>query len=388
MRLPWFIGLLIAVLVGSYPAVVAQDGPSPSVEGFDVGLETTAEGFEQPVFVTNAGDERLFVVERPGRIRVIDDKGVIEEPFLDLTDRVGSSSSEQGLLGLAFAPDFAESGLFYVDYTDLDGNTVVSRFKASDDRTSADAGSEEIVLTQEQPAPNHNGGMLAFGPDNYLYIGFGDGGNQGDPDGNAQNLESWLGKVLRIEVDPAQTNGEPYTVPEDNPFVDDPAAKPEIWAYGLRNPWRFSFDPDTGDLWIGDVGQGEYEEIDIVAVDGGGANLGWDLMEGPECYDAPDCEAEGLVDPVAFYTHEEGGCSVTGGYVSRSEEFAAIAGLYIFADFCSGLIWALAPDGDGGWTMSEPVESDLSISSFGEGADGRLYLTDLDGGVYELVPPL
>ncbi len=223
-----------------------------------------------------------------------------------------------------------------------------------------------------------------------MYIGLGVGGAQGDPNRNGQNLGTWLGKILRIEVDPEYTNGQPYVVPEDNPFVGDASAKPEIWAYGLRNPWRFSFDRETGDLWIGDVGQNEYEEIDHLAVAEAGANLGWNIMEGDTCYEAATCDEKGLVQPVFTYTHSSGdGCSVTGGYVYRGEEFATIAGTYVFADYCTGLMRGVALDTGGEPTMEGPIESGLQISSFGEGADGRVYLTDLaGGGVYELVPPL
>jgi len=382
------LAAVLAMLTTLGLTATAQDEPFDPA-GFDVGLETVAEGFDQPLFVTHAGDDRLFVVERPGTSRIIENDEILETPFLDLTDRVGSGSSEQGLLGLAFAPNFGESGLFYVNYTDLDGNTVVSRFHVEDDGGVVDPAGEDVVLTQEQPYQNHNGGMLAFGPDNYLYIGFGDGGSQGDPDGNGQSLDTWLGKILRIEVDPEYTSGEPYAIPEDNPFVDDPDAKPEIWAYGLRNPWRFSFDRETGELWIGDVGGSEYEEIDVLDVAESGANLGWSVMEGPECRVDPACDGSGFVEPVFSYTHDVGGGSVTGGYVYRGEEFAAIAGVYLLSDYCSGLIWGIGPDGSGGYAVSEPVETGFRISSFGEGEDGAVYVTDLGGGgVYELVPPL
>ncbi len=356
---------------------------------FDVGLEPVAEGFENPLFVTHAGDDRLFVVEQAGTIRIVDGGEVAETPFLDLTDRVGSDASERGLLGLAFAPNYAESGFFYVNYTDLDGNTVVARFAVTDDANVADPDSEQVVLTQEQPFPNHNGGIIAFGPDNYLYIGFGDGGGQGDPDGNGQRLDTWLGKILRIEVDPEYTGGEPYVMPEDNPFVSDGEAQPEIWAYGLRNPWRFSFDRETGDLWIGDVGQNEYEEVTRLPAGEGGANLGWSIVEGPECYAEPGCDPAEFVQPAFSYTHSSGaGCSVTGGYVYRGEEFANLIGGYVLADYCTGLIWGGGPDASGAMVFSEPIESGLQVSSFGEGANGELYLTDLTGGVYQLVPPL
>lgn len=375
--------------------VAAQDDtpvstPDPNV--FDIGLEAVAEGLDQPISVIDADDDadRLFVLEQSGRIRVIDNGSLVDAPFLDLTDRVGSDGSEQGLLGLAFPADYADSGLFYVDYTDLNGNTVVSRFSVTDDPLVADPGSEAIVLQQEQPFPNHNGGQLAFGPDGYLYVSFGDGGSQGDPNGNGQNLGVWLGKILRIDVDPAHLGqGDAYVVPDDNPFVDQEGAKPEIWAYGLRNPWRFSFDMETGDLWIADVGQNEIEEVNHVAGTDAGLDFGWNIMEGTNCYASDPCDQTGLTLPVMEYTHEVGGCSVTGGFVYRGEDMPALAGTYLFGDYCSGLIWQGVENPDGTWTMSDPVETGLSISSFGEDEAGNLYLTDLSGGgVYLLAPPL
>ncbi len=379
------IGMLF--LIAGPAQVLAQD-ESFDPAAFDVGLETVASGFDRPLFVTHAGDDRLFVVEKGGTIRVVVDGVTGDQPFLDITDRVGSSSSEQGLLGLAFAPNYADSGLFYVYYTDLNGNTVVSRFSTPDDAGIAEPASEEIILAQDQPAPNHNGGMLAFGPDNYLYIGLGDGGNQGDPNGNGQRLDTWLGKILRLEVDPEYTGGEPYGIPEDNPFVGDSDALPEIWAYGLRNPWRFSFDRETGDLWVGDVGQNEYEEVSVLAVDEGGANLGWNIVEGPDCYAEPDCDVSEFHQPVFSY-NRSGGCSVIGGYVYRGEQFADIFGVYVLADYCSGLIWGGGLDAASELVFSEPLETGLNISSFGEGEDGEVYLTDLSGGgVYMLAPPL
>lgn len=381
----WLVTL--SVVLGS-AGTLAQGGTfEPST--FDVGLDPVVEGLADPVFVTHAGDERLFVVERQGTIQVVTDEAIGDAPFLDITDRVGSGSSEQGLLGLAFPVNHVESGLFYVSYTDLEGNTVVSRFSVTADPNQADPDSEQMVLTQEQPFPNHNGGMIAFGPDNYLYIGLGDGGGQGDPDGNGQRLDTWLGKILRIEVDPDYTDGEPYVVPEDNPHVDDESARPEIWASGLRNPWRFSFDRETGDLWIADVGQDEFEEVNVIAVTDGGANFGWSEMEGPSCFASPDCDPLAFVQPVFSYTHSSGaGCSITGGYVSRGEEFADLQGVYVFADYCTGLLWGGSLDSNGEFVASEPVETGLNVSSFGEGVDGRLYVVDLNGGVYELVPPL
>jgi glucose/arabinose dehydrogenase len=350
---------------------------------FGIGFASVAGGLERPLFVTHAGDGsgRLFVVEQAGRIRIIADGHLVTTPFLDITDRVGSSGNEQGLLGLAFASDYATSGAFSVDYTDADGNTVVSRFAASD-ATTADPASETVILQQEQPFPNHNGGGLAFGPDGFLYISFGDGGSQGDPNGNGQNLGTWLGKILRIDV--AQTDGgTPYSIPPDNPFAGSADAKPEILCYGLRNPWRFSFDRETGDLWIGDVGQNLYEEVDFVAaadVAKGGQNFGWNIMEGDSCYNAETCDQGGLTPPVFVYSHEEGGCSVIGGYVYRGTEVPSLVGTYLCGDYCSGLIWGLGRDASGTWAASAPVQSGFGISAFGEDESGELYVVDQAGG--------
>ena len=349
-------------------------------------LELVVDGLAEPVFVTNAGDDRLFVVERQGVIRIVTDGNVLDTPFLDITGRVGSDSSEQGLLGLAFPSNHAETGLFYVDYTDLNGDTVVSRFQVSVDSDRADPTTEEVVLTQDQPAWNHNGGMIAFGPDGYLYIGLGDGGGQGDPDGNGQRADTWLGKILRINVYPDSSGNQTYSVPDDNPYVGDEDALPEIWASGLRNPWRFSFDRETGDLWIADVGQNEFEEVNVIGPNDGGANFGWNLVEGPSCFADSDCNPASFVEPVFTYTHSSGdGCSATGGYVSHGQDFADLNGVYLFADYCTGKLWRLFPDGAGGYDVSDPIETGLNVSSFGEGADGRLYVVDLSGGVYELV---
>ena len=389
--------LLVLVAMGLFsPQAFAQDAtPSPEVTVFDpttfaVSLQSVADGFAKPLFVTNAGDGsgRLFVVDQPGRIEIVADSRKASSPFLDISDRVGSDGSEQGLLGLAFAPDYASSGLFYVDYTDRDGNTVVSRFTVTSDADVADPNSEQVILQQDQPFPNHNGGSLVFGPDGMLYIGLGDGGSQGDPNGNGQNLDTWLGKILRIDVDPARTPaGASYLVPSDNPFVTTANAKPEVFAFGLRNPWRFSFDKATGDLYIGDVGQNVIEEIDFVpASDLAGHNFGWNITEGARCYDIGSCDRSGLTLPVAEYTHDAGGCSVTGGYVSRGDANPALQGIYLFADYCSGKLWGLGRDATGAWMTSEPIETGTGVSSFGRGEDGDLYLTDINSGtVYRIV---
>ena len=386
--------LMVLVVLGAPAAALGQEAsPVFDPAGFDVGLETVASGFDQPLVVTDANDDtgRLFVAEKGGTIRVIAGDGTVQDaPFLDITDRVGAGGSEQGLLGLAFPENFADSGVFYVDYTDHDGNTVVSRFRVGLDAGAADPGSEQVILRQEQPFANHNGGSLVFGPDNYLYIGFGDGGSQGDPNGNGQNLGTWLGKILRIEVDPEQVpDGQPYGIPEDNPFIDTDGAKPEIWAYGVRNPWRFSFDRETGDFWLGDVGGSQLEEVDHVPnADAGGQDFGWNIMEGTSCYRGDGCDEAGLTLPVLEYTHDFG-CSITGGYVYRGEAMPDLVGTYLFADYCSGLLWGGGQDAGGAWVMSDPIETDLSISSFGEDDAGEVYITDLGGGdVYRLAPPL
>ena len=347
-------------------------------------LEQLAGGLDSPVFATHAGDGsgRLFVVEKPGRIVVLGPDGQSQGVFLDLRDRVGSSSSEQGLLGLAFHPQFVDTGRLFVYYTDKNGDTVISRFQANDERSAADPASEVVLLTQEQPASNHNGGMLAFGPDNMLYAGLGDGGRAGDPWGNGQSLDTLLGKLLRIDVD----GDQPVAVPADNPFAGQEGAKGEIWAYGLRNPWRFSFDRATGDLWIGDVGQNQWEEIDYQpAASVGGENYGWDLMEGTHCYDADTCDQSGLVLPVAEYAHGDNGCSVTGGYVYRGTAEPSLQGAYFYGDYCSGRIWGLARDASGEWQSNELLDTALQISSFGETEDGEVLVVDLDGTLYRLV---
>jgi glucose/arabinose dehydrogenase len=342
--------------------------------------------------MAHAGDGSgvLYVIEKPGTVRKLDDSERVQEPFLDITDRVGSSGYEQGLLGIAFPPDYKDSRVFYVNYTDLNGNTVVSRFTVADNDV-ADPASEQVILTQEQPYPNHNGGQLQFGPDGYLYIGLGDGGSGGDPQGNAQRLDTWLGKILRIDVDPATIPaGQAYAIPEDNPLVGQEGALPEIFAYGLRNPWRFSFDAETGDMLIADVGQNQIEEINVLPVNPGTAiNFGWNPMEGSTCYLNPNCDASMFTLPIMEYTQDEGGCSVTGGEVYYGENLPDIYGTYIFADFCSGLVWQGVRGDDGTWTMSNPVESGLSISSFGVDEQGEVYVLDLASGiVFRLEAPI
>jgi glucose/arabinose dehydrogenase len=381
-------------LVGAYPAL-AQDGTGGQgwdPQTFDIAFEPYAQGFERPVFMadSNDGSGRLFVVEQGGLIRIVLDGEVLAQPFLDLTGQVETSGSEQGLLSMAFDPDYAENGRFYVGYTGLDSTNVFARFEVSaEDPNIADADSERVLISVADPYRNHNGGLVAFGPDGYLYAGLGDGGSGGDPEENAQDVSVLLGKILRLDVSGDFDSDEPaYRIPDDNPFVNQDGAAPEIWAYGFRNPWRFSFDREYGDLYIGDVGQNAWEEINFQPADStGGENYGWNLLEGTHCYpEGADCDPEGTVLPVAEYGHDLG-YSVTGGYVYRGESAFDLVGVYIFADYGSGNVWGLARDGSGAWQTSEPVETDLRVSSFSEDASGELYVTSFDGTVYRVVAP-
>jgi len=328
---------------------------------------------------------RLFVVEQAGRIRIVRN-GAVAATFLDIASRVGSGG-ERGLLGLAFHPRHAENGRFFVNYTDRSGDTHVSEFRAAPSSDTADPGSERELLFVRQPFANHNGGGLAFGIDGKLYIGLGDGGSGGDPFGNGQNLGTPLGKLLRIDVDA----GTPFAVPPDNPFVSTPGAFPAVWAYGLRNPWRFAFDRLTGDLLIGDVGQDAVEEVDLgLASRRGGENYGWNRMEGSRCFSpAAGCSTAGLTLPVAEYTHGTG-CSITGGYVYRGCRMPGYHGTYFYGDYCTALIRSFRVENGRAvdsrdWTSSLARGVD-AISSFGVDADGEIYIVDHTGEVYKVVP--
>ncbi len=341
----------------------------------------TVQGFTQPLDIQNAGDgsNRLFVVERGGTIRVVENNLVLDVPFLDLSKKVRTNGSEQGLLGLAFHPNYAENGRFFVNYTDLNGNTVIARYQVSGNANQADAKSESILLHIAQPYGNHNGGGLAFGPDGFLYIGLGDGGSADDPKGNGQNLNTHLGSLLRIDVD----GGETYVVPADNPFVKEDGL-PEIWAYGLRNPWRFSFDSLTGDLYIADVGQNEWEEINYLPAGvAGGANFGWNFMEGTHIFVLEPPESLGVIAPVAEYSHEEG-CSVTGGEVYRGAVLPEWQGVYLYGDFCSGQVWGLLQV-DGAWQSQSLLLNGANLATLGTGEDGTLYNADYNtNNIYRL----
>lgn len=361
------------------------DDPSPQPPAFpEITLRAFATGFSEPVSLTHAGDGsgRLFVVERRGTIRIIKNGAVVATPLLDLTGVVRATGEEQGLLGLAFPPQFPTRNHFYVHYTGRSGigDTVVARHALSIDANIANA-QGETLLTVVQPFANHNGGQLAFGPDGLLYLALGDGGSGsgGDPSGNAQNLSSRLGKLLRIDVEAGVL---PYAIPPGNPFAS------EVWAYGLRNPWRFSFDRATGDLYIADVGEALFEEINFQpAGAAGGQNYGWNVMEGAHCFNGATCDQTGRVRPVAEYDHAGGNCSVTGGFVYRGSQYPSLQGIYLYADFCSGRIWGLRRTG-AGWENALLLDTDLLISTFGEDEQGNLYLADFgDGVVYKVDLP-
>lgn len=385
-RIGWLI-LIVALLFGG--SVYAQDG----MIDFDpnaLQVELWASGFTRPNLITNAGDGsgRLFVVEQGGRIWILNQDAQRETAaFLDISQRVSADANnlatytERGLLGLAFHPDYAENGYFYVNYTDVSGGTIVSRFSVSaDDPNLADPDSEMVILRQQQPYPNHNGGWLDFGQDGYLYISLGDGGSAGDPQGNGQNLGTWLGKILRIDVDSA----EPYAVPEDNPFVGTVGILPEIWSYGLRNAWRNSFDRETGDLYLADVGQNQWEEVNFQAVDSaGGENYGWDWMEGSRIFEGNPPSP--VVMPFAEYSHNEG-VSVTGGYVYRGEAIPGLQGVYLFGDFGTGTIWSAYRDGDAWQVDYFKRNTGINISSFGEDEDGEIYVVHYSGTIWRLEP--
>jgi glucose/arabinose dehydrogenase len=353
---------------------------------------------ERPVDIANAGDERLFVVERAGTIRIVQPDGTVQpQPFLDIRDRVEwESHGERGLLGLAFPPD--SSGFFFVNYTARpDGDTRISRFSVSSAPDLALAGSEEIILTVDQPYPNHNGGDLDFGPDDgYLYVAMGDGGSGNDPGNRAQATDELLGKLLRLDVGNRPANAladcgdGPYRVPADNPLADGQGgACDEIWALGLRNPWRFSFDAQTHELFIGDVGQGAWEEVNVQPL-AGGENYGWSCYEGTHPNpntNMPGCSPAGAyIPPVFEYSHGEG-CSVTGGFVYRGQRYPALIGHYIFTDYCSGLFWDMSRDGSGQWSVTRHDNLQATgFSTFGEGADGELYVANVvTGALYHIV---
>lgn len=368
---------------------------SEKAEGEDqYELVEVVSGFERPVYLTHAGDKRLFIVEQAGLVKIIQDGEVLPEPFLDVRDKVTRGHNEQGLLSIAFQPDAPR--YFFINYTGKDGGTThIERYQVSaDDPNRADPASMENVLSIEQPYGNHNGGLLKFGTDGYLYIGMGDGGSAGDPENRADDLSKLLGKMLRIDV-----SALPYRIPPDNPFIDDPTAQPEIWAYGLRNPWRFSFDRLRHDLYIADVGQNAIEEVNFQPADSlGGEHYGWRLFEGNRPYtyegDLPannpytfpihDYEHNALIPVIETQVTGTAHCSVTGGYVYRGAKVPGLVGHYLYGDYCSGYLWSLVRDDAGNWQNTLLLKTDLTITSFGEDVDGEFYLVSFPGTVYQL----
>ncbi|QQX76695.1 MULTISPECIES: PQQ-dependent sugar dehydrogenase [Aequorivita] len=349
----------------------------------NVEIEFFKGNFSDPLSLQHANDDRLFVVEQGGRIKIIQPNGTVNStPFLDISGQI-SNGGEQGLLGLAFHPDYVNNGYFYVNYTLANGNTQVSRFSVDPNNADiANPNSEIRIIGYTQPFSNHNGGCIAFGPDGYLYIASGDGGSGGDPGNRAQNTLLLLGKLLRLDVDNPSGNNN-YGIPPDNPFVGNPDGLDEIWAYGLRNPWRFSFDFTENNIWIGDVGQGEVEEINREPATEGGINYGWRCYEGSMPYNTTDCPpANELTFPIAEYSSGSGSgnCSVTGGHVYRGSVYTDIAGLYFFADYCSGLIGTV----DAAGNMVEYGNFSGNWVSFGEDVNKELYIVDIGGDIYKI----
>ena len=331
-------------------------------------------GLNKPIGLVSAGDGsgRLFIIQQPGQIVIHDGTSPQVQPYLDLRGKVGTKGSEQGLLGIAFHPQYAENGIFFVSYTDKDWANVISRFQVSSNPDLADAGSEAIILTIPQPYTNHNGGQILFGPDGYLWVAIGDGGSAGDPQGNGQNTDNLLGSLLRIDI-----NQEPYAIPEGNPFGN------EIWAYGLRNPWRFTFDPVYQDLYIADVGQAKWEEVNFLpAGSPAGANFGWDYREGKHTFEGTPSSSLVMIDPVAEYDHGDG-CSVSGGAVYRGA-LLEWQGVYLYGDFCSGTVWGLLNTPEGEWLNEALFKFDSRIAAIDQDENGEVYLVDIYGSIFKL----
>ncbi len=402
MKRPSIISLVLlaVLLLTAMPRRVSAASAAASVLPAQVQFTLVTSGLTAPDFITNAGDgsNRLFILEQTGIIRVFKNGSLLATPFLTLGGLVSNftgGSGEQGLLGLAFDPNYSSSGIFYITYTTTTGNatfpytTTLARYRVSSGNADvADPASGEVLLSIPKKYTNHNGGMLAFGPDGYLYMSMGDGGSGGDPDNNAQNLHTLLGKLLRLDVTSTPPSGQKYAIPSSNPFYSssDPAVKKEIWAYGLRNPWRFSFDRSNGNLYIGDVGQNIEEEVDFqAAASAGGQNYGWHILEGNLCYTpSTNCVAPtAYVPPVATYDHgtnDSYGCSLTGGYVYRGSASPALQGVYLYGDFCSGRVFGLVRNANSSWTYGQIASTSYTISSFGQDEQGELYLADYYGG--------
>jgi len=348
-----------------------------------VELKRFADGAEAATGMTPAPNGRMYITEKAGRIRVMTLNGfVLDEPFMDITDRIKSDGAEQGLVGLAFHPNYQSNGYFYVHYTDLQGDNVIARYSAASGGNAGNPDSEEVLLRVDQPEATHNGGQLVFGPDGYLYIGIGDGGGGNDTFDNAQNGQTLMGSILRVDVNGAF----PYSIPNTNPFVGDPNFRDEIWAYGLRNPWRFSFDRVTDELYIGDVGEVTWEEINVVmAGSRGGINFGWPIYEGLHCTGLNECDSTGLTMPITEHEHGAEGCAVIGGYVYRGVSYPVLRGTYLFSDFCSGFIWGLSRNDSGAWRVEKLGEAGFAVTAFGQDLAGEVYILDhVGGGVFQI----
>lgn len=374
------IGSILLLAACSESDAFSQRQP-PIDTNVVLGLETIASGLSNPVYLAAPpGDARRFIVEQQGRILVVENGSVLQAPFLDIVSKV-SSGGERGLLSVAFHPRFATNGYVYVNYTDVNGDTRVERYRVSNNRNVADPGSAKLIIRVDQPYSNHNGGLVMFGSDAMLYIGMGDGGSGGDPHGHGQNRQSLLGKMLRLNVD----SGDPYSIPPDNPFAAG-GGRGEIWAIGMRNPWRFAFDRVGGFLYIADVGQNQWEEISAVPARSAGLNYGWNIAEGNHCYASPSCDLIGLVRPVLEYSHDQG-CSVTGGFVYRGMRMPALTGTYFYSDYCSGWLRSFRLANGAATELREWAVGEIgNVTSFGEDAAGELYILSSNGRVYRLVP--
>ena len=375
--------ILAALIAASCTTTDSTDpDPTPIPTDFKLSLQQIASGLNNPVHVTSPpGDARLFVVEQPGRIRIIQGGQLLATPFLDITSKV-LFGGERGLLSVAFHPQYATNGFFYVYFTGAGGELRIERYNVSANADVANGASAKLILAVPHARSNHNGGLAMFGPDGMLYLGLGDGGGAGDPDSNGQNRNTLLGALLRLDVN----NGDPYAIPSGNPFAGRTDAKPEIWAIGLRNPWRFSFDRSAGLLYVADVGQNLFEEVNVVSSSLAGVNYGWSIMEASSCFSASTCNKSGLELPVLEYGHGDGSCSITGGFAYRGSALPEIAGHYFYADFCVGNVKSfLFQSGAATEKRSWDLGSVGSITSFGEDAAGELYLTSSNGGIYKFV---
>ena len=380
----------VAPVIG--PGTTAPGAPTtttttkPSGPLLGLAADTVARTLRNPVFLTAPpGDDRLFVLEKAGTIQIVTDDGVLDRPFLDIVDLVGSEALEQGLLGMAFHPGYADNGRFFVYYTNTDGDSRLVEYRVSSDPNLADPATAEVMLVADQPGIAHNAGMLLFGPDGYLYVSLGDGGGAGDEFGNAQNRATLLGGILRLDVD----GGDPFAIPPDNPFVGDPAAAPHTWVYGLRNPWRFDIDDEEGLVYIADVGQDEWEEVSVLPLaSAGGSNFGWPILEGVRCYRSSSCDLATGVLPVIAYPHSEG-CSVIGGFVYRGAAIPELYGHYFYGDWCGQWVRSFRyasgePTDPQDWTAEFGQIG--QVQSFGVGGDGEMYVVTQGGFVLKIVP--